>query len=72
MMAAAVVLDHDDTTIVEEYLTAMRAAGRKTGRSTIQAAHTCQAKIHRAGGWAGLSAEQQIDAVARRGRSRRG
>jgi integrase/recombinase XerD len=64
-MASAVMLDHDDTTIVEEYLTAMRAAGRKTGRSTIQAAHTCQAKIHRAGGWAGLSAEQQIDAVAK-------
>jgi integrase/recombinase XerD len=64
-MASAVMLYHDDTTIVEEYLTAMRAAGRKTGRSTIQAAHTCLAKIHRAGGWAGLSAEQQIDAVAK-------
>jgi len=44
---------------------AMRAAGRQTGRSTIQAAHTCDAKIHRAGGWGGLTAEQQIDSVAK-------
>ena len=39
--------------------------GRKTGRSTTQAAHTCQAKIRRAGGWGGLTAEQQLDAVAK-------
>jgi integrase/recombinase XerD len=53
----------DDALVVADYLAAMRAAGRKTGRSTIQAAHTCQAKIGRAGGWAGLTAEQQIEAV---------
>jgi hypothetical protein len=55
----------DDTSIVEHYLTARRAAGRRTGKSTIQAAHTCQAKIHRAGGWGGLTAEQQLDAVVK-------
>jgi len=52
-----------DASVVEDYLSAMRTTGRKTGSSTIQAALTCQAKIGRAGGWAGLNAEQQIDAV---------
>ncbi|BDB42130.1 hypothetical protein IWGMT90018_25760 [Mycobacterium kiyosense] len=55
----------DDASIVEDYLAAMRAAGRKTGRSTTQAAHTCQTKIARAGGWGGLTADQQLDAVAK-------
>jgi integrase/recombinase XerD len=55
----------DDASVVEDYLAAMRAAGRKAGKSTTRAAHTCQAKICRAGGWAGLTAEQQIDAVAK-------
>src|ERR1700739_3686226 len=55
----------DDTSVVEHYLTARRAAGRQTGKSTTQAAHTCQAKIHRAGGWGGLTAEQQLDAVVK-------
>lgn len=55
----------DDASLIEDYLAAMRAAGRKTGRSTVQAAQTCQAKIRRAGGWGGLTAEQQIDAVAK-------
>ena len=64
-MPAPRSLAADDATVVEDYLAAMRAAGRKTGRSTTQAAHSCQAKIRRAGGWGGLTAEQQIDAVAK-------
>ena len=55
----------DDATVVEDYLAVMRAAGRATCRSTTQAAHTCQAKIRRAGGWGGLTAEQQLNAVAK-------
>ena len=65
MMPAPQQSAADDASVVADYLAAMRAAGRKTGRSTIQAAHTCQAKIGRAGGWAGLTAEQQIDVVAK-------
>ena len=64
-MPAPLPLAADDASVVEDYLAAMRAAGRKTGRSTTQAAHTCQAKIGRAGGWGGLTAEQQLDAVAK-------
>ena len=54
-----------DASVVEDYLAAMRPAGRKAGRSTTQAAHSCQAKIRHAGGWGGLTAEQQIEAVAK-------
>ena len=64
-MPAPLSLAADDASVVEDYLAARRAAGRKTGRSTTRAAHTCQAKIDRAGGWAGLTAEQQIYAVAK-------
>ena len=64
-MPAPLSLAADDASVVEDYLAAMRAAGRKTGRSTTRAAHTCQAKIGRAGGWGGLTAEQQLDAVAK-------
>ena len=53
VMAAPLPLAADDAAVVEDYLAAMRAAGRKTGRSTTQAARTCQAKIGRAGGWGG-------------------
>ena len=64
-MPASLALAADDASVVEDYLAAMRAAGRTTGRSTTQAARTCQAKIRRAGGWGGLTAEQQLDAVAK-------
>jgi integrase/recombinase XerD len=55
----------DDASLVEDYLAAMRASGHKTGRSTTRSAHTCEAKVRRAGGWAGLTAEQQLDAVVK-------
>ena len=64
-MPAPLALAADDASVVEDYLAAMRAAGRATCRSTTQAARTCQAKIRRAGGWGGLTAEQQLDAVAK-------
>ena len=64
-MGAPLALAAEDASVVEDYLAAMRAAGRKTGRSTAQAARTCQAKIRRGGGWGGLTAQQQLDAVAK-------
>jgi integrase/recombinase XerD len=64
-MPAPLSLAADDASVVEDYLAAMRVAGRKTGRSMTRTAHTCQAKIGRAGGWGGLTAEQQLDAVAK-------
>ena len=64
-MGAPLPLAADDAAVVEDYLAAMRAAGRKTGLSTTQAAHTCQAKIGRGGGWGGLTAQQQLDAIAK-------
>ena len=44
-MPASLALAAEDATVVEDYLAAMRAAGRATCRSTTQAARTCQAKI---------------------------
>ena len=62
-MPAPLVLAHRDAAVVEDYLAAMRATDRKTGRSTTRAARSCQAKIRRAGGWDGLTARR----AARRG-----
>ena len=64
-MPASLALAAEDASVVEDYLAAMRAAGRATCRSTTQAARTCQAKIRCAGGFGGLTAEQQLDAVAK-------
>jgi integrase/recombinase XerD len=64
-MPVPLSLATDDASLVADYLAAMRAAGRETGRSTTQAAHTCQAKIRRAGGWDRLTAQQQLDAVVK-------
>jgi integrase/recombinase XerD len=64
-MPESLRLAADDASVVEDYLAAMRVAGRKTGRSTTRTAHTCQAKIDRAGGWGGLTTEQQLDAITK-------
>ena len=64
-MPAPRSLAADDASVVGDYLAAMRAAGRKTGRSTTRAAHRCQAKIGCARGWGELTAEQQLDAVVK-------
>ena len=49
---------------VQAYLDAMRTAGLRTGRSTTQAARTCQGRIAD-GRWAALSSAEQIDYVAK-------
>ena len=64
-MTATAKLDRDDATVVEDYLAAMRAADRRTGRSTTQAARSCQAKFRRAGGWGRLTSAERLDAVAK-------
>ena len=64
-MPAALLLADDDTAVVDSYLAAMRLAGRRTGRSTVKAARTCQARISRAGGWDRISERDQIDAVSK-------
>jgi integrase/recombinase XerD len=46
-VTATAKLDRDDAAVVEAYLAAMRAADRRTGRSTTRAARSCQAKIRR-------------------------
>src|SRR5689334_1414947 len=62
-MASVLVLDYDDERLIEDYLSTMRAGGAQTGRSTTQAALSCQAKIRRVGGWHALGAAEQADAV---------
>jgi integrase/recombinase XerD len=62
-MPAPLVLEDDDTIVVERYLAAMRAADRRTGASTTQAARTCQSRIRRGGGWNQLTRAGQVDAV---------
>lgn len=64
-MPAAVVLDGERVEAVTGYVAAMRTAGRKTGRSTVQAARTFCAKLQRAGGWEQLSRPYQLDAICK-------
>ena len=64
LMATAPRLE-PDAVVVEDYLAAMRAADRRTGRSTTRAARSCQAKIRRAGGWGRLNRAEQLDAVVK-------
>lgn len=62
-MMSAVALGADHGSIVDAYVAAMQSVGRKTGRSTVQAARTFSAKLDRAGGWRHLSRARQLDAV---------
>ncbi|ACY21818.1 integrase family protein [Gordonia bronchialis DSM 43247] len=64
-MAAAADLSGNDAHIVASYLAAMRAAGLKTGRSTTQAAETCQRRVSRAGGWHCLTSPQRLEVVGK-------
>jgi integrase len=59
--ALAFAPEHVD--LVAGYEAAMRSAGRKTGRSTIQAARTFCAKLQRAGGWSEMSRALQVDLI---------
>ena len=62
-VAVARAAEHADR--VTAYQAAMRAVGRKTGRSTMQAARTFCAKLERAGGWGQMSRGRQRDAIAK-------
>ena len=59
--------------VVADYRMAMQAAGRKTGRSTMQAARTFCAKVERAGGWEQMSRARASSTPSERpARSHRG
>ncbi len=62
-MPTAVALRAVDANLVAGYEMAMRAAGRKTGRSTMQAARSFCTKLERAGGWEQMSRARQLDAI---------
>lgn len=62
-MPAALNLDAEHVNTFAEYLAAMRAARRKTGHSTVQAARSFCAKLQRAGCWEHLSPSAQLDAI---------
>ncbi|MDA8046185.1 MAG: site-specific integrase [Actinomycetota bacterium] len=64
-MPAAVVLSDEHVDLVVAYEGAMRAAGRKTGRSTMQAARSFCAKLERSGGWEEMTRDRQLDAICK-------
>jgi hypothetical protein len=64
-MPAAVALCVLDRDRIASYEMAMRAAGRKTGRSTMAAARSFCAKLDRAGGWDRMSRARQLDAIGK-------
>jgi len=63
-MPAPLRLSGHDSDLVADYLAAMRSAGRRTGRSTTQAARTAQARISRLG-WNRMTGEQQVDVISK-------
>lgn len=62
-MPAAVGLRENHVDLVESYLTAMQAVGRRTGRSTVQSAKSFCAKVERAGGFDKMTQTRRLDAV---------
>lgn len=62
-MPAALTLNGDHVDLVAGYERSMRAAGRKTGHSTMQAARSFCAKLERAGGWNAMTRSRQLDAI---------
>jgi len=62
-MPAAVALDARHVDLVGEYATAMRTVGRRTGRSTLQAARTFCARVERAGSFEAMTPAGRLDAV---------
>jgi integrase/recombinase XerD len=64
-MPAALTLNGASGDQVDAYLTAMGQVGRRTGRSSVQAAKSFCAKLERAGGWTRLTPAQQIDAISK-------
>ncbi len=64
-MPAAVALASHHIDLVAAYELAMRAAGRRTGRSTMQAARSFCTKLERTGGWEQMSRARQLDAIGK-------
>lgn len=64
-MPAAIALDQRHQNLVASYEHAMRTAGKKTGRSTMQAARSFCTKLERARGWDRLDRADQLDAIAK-------
>ena len=62
-MPAALALSEDHVDVVDTYVAAMQAVGKKTGHSTVQAARSFCAKTERAGGFHLMSRTDQTDAV---------
>jgi integrase len=62
---AAIALSDDDVDLVVAYVTTMQSIGKKTGRSTVQAAKTFCAKVEHAGGFDQLSRARQLDAISK-------
>jgi integrase/recombinase XerD len=62
-MPAAVLLRACDVDLVDDYITAMKAVGHRTGRSTVQAAKSFCAKAERAGGFDKMTRARRLDAV---------
>lgn len=62
-MPAAVALHEEHVDLVENYVIAMQAVGRRTGRSTVQSAKSFCAKVERAGGFDQMSTGHRLDAV---------
>ena len=63
LIATASALAADKPDLVALNQASMEAAGRKTGRSTMQAARTFSAKLQRAGGWGAMGSREQLDAL---------
>src|SRR3954447_8833493 len=64
-MPAALALAPVHRDQVDDYRAALQQLGKGAGRSTIQAARSFAAKLHRAGGWDRLTLDQQIDAIVK-------
>jgi integrase/recombinase XerD len=64
-MSALVVLNDRNVDLVDHYLAAMAAVGRRTGRSTGQAARSFCVKVQRAGGFDRMTRARRLDAVSK-------
>ena len=59
----AIALKKHQTNLVDDYIVAMTAVGRRTGRSTVQAAKAFCTKLERAGGFECMTRTRRLDAV---------
>ena len=59
----AIALKKHQTNLVDDYIVAMTAVGRRTGRSTVQAAKAFCTKLEHAGGFECMTRTRRLDAV---------